>query len=76
MTDSSLGIIVGKISSQMKKIYNTVKTAQGMAIKEARPGLKISGLVRRVHNYIRKKGFGKYILHGLGHGIGKKIHDC
>jgi Xaa-Pro aminopeptidase len=27
-------------------------------------------------NYIKKKGFGDYFGHALGHGVGLAIHEC
>lgn len=75
-SDMTRTVIVGKISQKMRKLYNTVKKAHRMGIEKARPGLKISDFVSLIHGYMRKKGMGKYILHSLGHGLGKKIHEA
>ena len=74
-SDMTRTVIVGKIDSTMKRLYDAVKTAQKMAIKKARPGLKISDFVGHIYNYIRKRNLGKYLLHSLGHGLGRKIHE-
>lgn len=75
-SDMTRTIIVGKADSAMRKLYNTVKEAQKMAIRKLRAGLRISDFVRSIHDYIRKVGLGRYILHSLGHGIGKKVHEA
>ncbi|MFC1576695.1 M24 family metallopeptidase [Candidatus Omnitrophota bacterium] len=74
-SDMTRTIVIGKASSKMKQFYSAVKTAQSMAIERVRPGLKIADLVSGAHGYLRKKGLGKYILHTLGHGVGRKIHE-
>lgn len=74
-SDMTRTVIIGKSSKEMKRFYRVVENAQKLAIKKLRPGLRISELVESVHNYIRKRGYGRYILHSLGHGIGKRIHE-
>lgn len=74
-SDMTRTVVVGRISPAMRKLYKAVKTAQAMAIKKVRPGLKISDFVSWIYDYMRRKGLGKYIRHGLGHGIGKRIHE-
>lgn len=66
----------GKINPRMKKILKAVKIAQKSAISKISAGKKISQLAAETHDMLRKKGFGKYILHTLGHGVGRKIHQA
>lgn len=74
-SDMTRTIMVGKANPVMRRFYDTIKTAQKMAIKKIRPGIKISDFVRSVHDYIRKRGLGRYIAHSLGHGIGTRVHE-
>ena len=74
-SDMTRTIIIGSIDSLMRKLYRTVVKAQKMAIQKIRPGLKISDFVKSINDYMRKNGLGKYMLHSLGHGLGKKIHE-
>ena len=75
-SDMTRTMIIGqRTSSFMKTLYSTVKRAQKIGIKKARPGTKISDCVKSVHGYMRQKGMGRYIAHSLGHGLGKKIHE-
>jgi Xaa-Pro aminopeptidase len=75
-SDMTRTIGVGKISSEIKKVYQVVKDSQQKAIDAVKNGMsakKIDGIAR---NYIRKKGFGKFFNHSLGHGVGLQIHEA
>jgi len=74
-SDMTRTIMVGKADPTMRRIYGVVKAAQRMAIRKVKPGIRISDFVGGVHDYIRRAGFGRYIMHSLGHGIGRKIHE-
>jgi len=75
-SDMTRTVIVGKGIPKLRKLYLAVKIAQKTAMRKARAGIKISDLVSGINNYMRKKGFGAYILHSLGHGLGLKIHEA
>jgi Xaa-Pro aminopeptidase len=75
-SDMTRTVIVGKMSARMRKLYNAVKAAQKEAIGSMRAGLRISEFVTGIHASLRKKGLGKYMRHGLGHGLGKKVHEA
>lgn len=75
-SDLTRTLIIGKISPLMRRIYKTVEEAQKMGIRNIKPGLAIREYVKEVHDYMRSKGYGKYIRHTLGHGIGIKIHEA
>ncbi len=75
-SDLTRTIPVGKQSALKNRLRKAVEQAQEIAIREMVPGLKISEYVRSVHDHMRSRGFGKYILHSLGHGVGKRIHQA
>ena len=75
-SDLTRTIFLGRISAQLRSIYNTVKEAQEKAISLIRPGVKISAIDKAARDYIRKKGLGKYFGHTTGHGIGREIHEA
>ncbi len=74
-SDMTRTIMMGKADSTMRRLYGVVETAHKMAVQKVRPGIRISDFVGGVHDYIKKAGLGQYIMHSLGHGIGKKIHE-
>ena len=64
-----------KSQARQKYINSKLITAQRRAIASVRPGTKASRLDIIARQYITKKGFGRYFLHGLGHGIGLEVHE-
>ena len=75
-SDMTRTLTFGKVNPKMKKILSAVKIAQKSAIRKIAAGRSISQLVAETHDMLRKKGFGKYILHTLGHGVGRKVHQA
>ncbi|CUS97703.1 M24 family metallopeptidase [Candidatus Chrysopegis kryptomonas] len=73
-SDITRTIVVGKATSEQKKIYQIVFDAQSRAIENAKSGLKANILDSIARNYIKQKGYGKFFGHSLGHGIGVEIH--
>lgn len=74
-SDITRTVVVGKASTQQKKIYNLVLKAQIAGTRKARAGLKGSAVDKHVRDIIAKAGYGKNFGHGLGHGIGLLIHE-
>ncbi len=74
-SDLTRTLMVGRVSSKMKTIYNVVLEAQQAAIDFLRPGVTTTQADRVARDVIEKAGFGDYFGHGLGHGIGREIHE-
>jgi Xaa-Pro aminopeptidase len=72
-SDCTRTFYIGKPSKKEKRLYNLVLDAQLTAINEVKPGIHASDLdaIARSHmqDYVKK------FIHGLGHGVGKKIHQ-
>lgn len=65
----------GKGLMKKKEVYDVVLKAQGLAIKAARPGMKIKSLDSVARSYIEERGYGERFGHGLGHGVGLEVHE-
>ena len=74
-SDITRTIVVGKPSESQKKIFDTVIQAQESASKKYVDGEKCSLVDRTARSIIRKRGYGRYFVHSLGHGIGLDIHE-
>jgi Xaa-Pro aminopeptidase len=75
-SDFTRTICLGNPKQKLKELYKAVDSAQKWSIKHIKGSIKISDHVRAVNDILRKKGFGKYIKHTLGHGVGSRIHEA
>ena len=74
--DVSRTFIVGKPSPKQKRIYEVVLEAQCKAFETMRAGVKARDVDAAARKTIEEAGFGKYFVHGLGHGVGLDIHEA
>jgi Xaa-Pro aminopeptidase len=74
-SDMTRTVAIGKISDEQKKVYDTVLTAQLMAIDAIRAGKKYSDIDKIARDYIDSQGYQGCFGHGLGHSLGLNIHE-
>lgn len=75
-SDMTRTVVIGEPSEKMIEVYNTVLEAQERALKAYRPGASAIDVDETARGYIREKGYGDYFGHGLGHGVGREIHEA
>ena len=73
--DISRTLLIGEVSSEIKKCWQINKDAQQTAIDAVKPGASCESIDKAARNYIDKNGYGKYFLHRTGHGIGMDGHE-
>jgi len=66
---------VGKMPAQYHEIADVVTRAIDAAIKAVKPGVKCSAVDAAARGVIEKAGYGKYFVHGTGHGVGLDVHE-
>ena len=74
-SDMTRTVAIGQPTEEMKKVYDTVLSAQLAGLAAARAGAtgaEIDGAARRV---IEETGYGEYFCHSFGHGVGVEIHE-
>ena len=74
-SDITRTICIGKASSEQKKIYNAVLSAQVYGLEVITAGKGGKDIDAAVRKNIEDAGYGKYFGHGLGHGVGLEIHE-
>jgi Xaa-Pro aminopeptidase len=74
-SDLTRTVAVGRPTQRGRRIYHTVLEAQQKAIEATSPGIPARNLDVAARNHIRQKGYGKYFIHSLGHGLGIEIHE-
>jgi len=75
-SDMTRTISTGKISQEVKNVYQVVKDAQQKAIDAVKNGMQAKAIDKVAREYIHKKGYGKFFNHSLGHGVGLQIHEA
>ena len=74
-SDLTRTLMIGRVSDRMRTIYKVVLEAQLAAISFLRPGVTTHQADKIARNVIDRAGFKDYFGHGLGHGIGREIHE-
>jgi Xaa-Pro aminopeptidase len=72
-TDITVPFIKGGIGKKERKIVETNIRAYEIAASSVRIGEPCWKLFKKTNDYMRKNGF--KMQHGLGHGIGLKVHE-
>jgi len=79
-SDISRTWVIGQPSAKQRKVWDTVKRGQEIALATAKPGTPVGAIDDAVRAYYEKEGWGPgYKLPGLphrtGHGIGLDGHE-
>lgn len=74
-SDMTRTVALGKLSDEMKKVYNTVLAAQLAGEKAAHAGIIGREMDKAARDVIEKAGYGEHFGHGLGHSVGLLIHE-
>ena len=74
-SDMTRTVAVGEVTSEMRKVYDTVLHAQMTAVEYAKPGISGAELDGVARNIIDNAGYGSYFGHALGHGVGIEVHE-
>jgi Xaa-Pro aminopeptidase len=67
--------IGGNPKRKQGKMYRAALEAQLLAEEAAGPGMCAADLDAVARDYITEAGFGDEFRHGLGHGIGRAVHE-
>ncbi len=66
---------LGDPPTQLAEIYTIVQSAQDAALAMIRAGVPAKEVDAAAREVIASAGYGEQFVHGLGHGIGVRIHD-
>jgi len=72
--DITRSFAVGRPSALYKKVFNTVRQAQSVAIKMIKAGVEIKKVDAGAREVIKKHNLPVY-GHGTGHGLGLEVHE-
>ena len=72
-TDITVPFIKGRVGEKEKRIVETTLSAYRLALSSIKLGVPCWQLFQKIYKYQESRGF--ELKHGLGHGIGLKIHE-
>lgn len=67
-------VVGGEPTEAMRRIYETTLAAQQAALTAIRPGVVGKSIDALARGMLRDAGYGE-MPHGLGHGLGRLVHD-
>lgn len=74
-SDLTRMVFFGQPDEELLKCYDLVKGAYEKAVSFAAPGVTPHHLDSIAREYIKEHGYGKFFVHGLGHGVGLEVHE-
>jgi Xaa-Pro aminopeptidase len=74
-SDETVTLAVGEVAPELRRIYDTVREAQTLAMARVRPGVALREVDAAARDFITAQGYGDYFGHGLGHGVGLEVHE-
>jgi len=74
-SDITRTVVVGKATDRHRLIYNLVLEAEQEAIKALVPGANGKDVDKLARDILDREDLSQYFGHGLGHGLGKSVHD-
>ena len=75
-SDMTRTVCVGKADEEMKRVYETVFSAQEAGLSAVKAGVLGKDVDLAAREVIEKAGFGQYFGHSTGHGIGLCVHEA
>jgi len=75
-SDLTRTVFVGRMSEEMRRIYNAVRAAGEQALNGMYCGMKASKADELAREYLGEAGLDKFFGHGLGHGVGLEVHEA
>ena len=67
---------LGNIPEKAKKPFDVMLNARSLAYDLLKPGVVMSEIDKKVRKFVNAKGYGDFILHRTGHGLGITGHEA
>ena len=67
---------LGDVPEKAKEPFEVMYQARELAYSMLKPGSKMSEIDTKVRKFITEKGYGEYIIHRTGHGLGITGHEA
>jgi len=74
-SDLTRVVFPGRILPKLAELYEVVLAAQAAGVKALRAGAALKSADAAARSVIERAGYGQQFVHGLGHGVGRAIHE-
>jgi len=74
-SDQTVTVTTGRVGAEFEAVYARVFEAQQRAIAALAPGTTAAQVDERARGYLNAHGLGSFFGHGLGHGVGREVHE-
>jgi Xaa-Pro aminopeptidase len=75
-SDMTRTFVLGEPASWQREVYDLVYAAQRAGREALRPGVPCADVDAAAREVIAAAGHGRLFVHGLGHGVGLRIHEA
>lgn len=74
-SDITRTFVIGELTDRHERIYNQVLKANQAAIEAIKPGKSGKEIDQLARDVLAEADMAQYMGHGLGHGLGRLVHD-
>lgn len=74
-SDMTRTVSMGRVSTELQKIYEIVRVAQQRTIDKLHAGMNAREVDTLARDYITLHGYGSKFGHSTGHGLGIEVHE-
>lgn len=74
-SDLTRTVVVGEATERHREVYGQVLLAEMAALDFMKPGVRAADVDALARRILDEKGLAQYFGHGLGHGLGRVVHD-
>jgi Xaa-Pro aminopeptidase len=74
-SDITRTFVIGKASDRHREVYDQVLKAEQSCVQALKPGVPCKDVDALARTILDEKGLAKHFGHGLGHGLGRAVHD-
>jgi Xaa-Pro aminopeptidase len=74
-SDETISGFSGTPDNMQRKVHEAVYEGHMRSLDAVKVGMSCKRIDAIARDTIAEKGFGRYFLHGLGHGVGMEIHE-
>jgi Xaa-Pro aminopeptidase len=75
-SDLSRTVFLGRPDEEQSRVYQAVLTTQGRVLAALRAGMTGHEADALARDYLAAEGLAGFFGHGLGHGLGREVHEA